>query len=201
MIRNAGDRRPARYGKGMVEIVDFAPHAPVPAEIIEEYRGRVPAELVEVWETYGYGTFAEGFIRIIDPKLYETEVGDCIGKTQGDGISIPIMVTGLGDLITWEPSVGVIGIFYRLNDTGGLGSMKAVFNLLRLGGVKELAFSYKWDVFPKAVAAHGPLEFDQSFIYVPLLSMGGSRKIANLHKRDTIASIQVAVELQGLIEH
>ena len=84
----------------MVEIADFVPHAPVPAEIIEEYRGRVPDELIEVWEQYGYGTFGEGFLRVIDPKLYEAEVGDCIGKTQGDGIAIPIMVTGFGDLIT-----------------------------------------------------------------------------------------------------
>ena len=85
----------------MVEIADFVPHAPVPAEIVEEYRGRVPDELIEVWENYGYGTFAEGFLRIIDPKLYEAEVGDCIGKTQGDGIAIPIMVTGLDEVMDW----------------------------------------------------------------------------------------------------
>ncbi|WP_431803690.1 T6SS immunity protein Tdi1 domain-containing protein [Microbacterium sp. bgisy203] len=186
----------------MVEILDFVPHAPVPAEIIEEYRGRVPAELVEVWETYGYGTFAEGFLRIIDPKLYEAEVGDCIGKTQGDGVSIPIMTTGLGDLICWEPSLnGVVGIFYRYGSARGLGSMRSFFTLIRLDGVERLSDAFKWDMFPKAVEAHGPLAFDESFVYVPLLSLGGAEKVENLHKRDTIASIQVAVDLQGLIEH
>ncbi len=185
----------------MAEIADFVPHAPVPREIVDEYRGRVPDELIEVWETYGYGTFGEGFLRIIDPNLYEAEVGDCIGKTQGDGIAIPVMTTGLGDLITWEPSVGVIGILYREMRTVGLGSMDAFLTLTYLDGAEHLSDTLNWDIFPEAVAVHGELPYDQSFIFVPLLSMGGEAKVENLHKRDTIASIQVAVDLQGIIGH
>ena len=185
----------------MVEIADFVPHASVPREIVDEYRGRVPDELIEVWENYGYGTFGEGFLRIIDPKLYEAEVGDCIGKTQGDGIAIPVMTTGLGDLITWEPSAGVIGILYREIRTVGLGSMDAFLTLTYLDGAEHLSDTLNWDIFPEAVAAHGELPYDQSFIFVPLLSMGGEAKVENLHKRDTIASIQVAVDLQGIIGH
>lgn len=188
--------------EAMVDISDFAAHAPVPPEIVEEYRGRVPDELVEIWEKYGYGTFAHGFLRIIDPKLYEEKVGDCIGKTQGDGIAVPIMVTGLGDLITWEPSVGVIGILYREGRTVGLNTTLGKFLfLVKLDGPEELSDSLHWDLFPEAVAAHGELAFDESFIFVPLLSLGGAAKVENLHKRETIASIQVAVELQGVIEH
>ncbi len=183
----------------MVEIADFVPHAPVPREIVDEYRGRVPDELIEVWETYGYGTFGEGFLRIIDPNLYEAEVGDCIGKTQGDGIAIPVMTTGLGDLITWEPSVGFIAIMYRLGDTQALG--RTFEGLILFLEDEILLEDLKAEIFPEAVAAHGELPYDQSFIFVPLLSMGGEAKVENLHKRDTIASIQVAVDLQGIIGH
>lgn len=184
----------------MVEIADFVPHAPVPADIIEEYRGRVPDELIEVWEKYGYGTFGEGFLRIIDPKLYEAEVGDCIGKTQGDGIAIPIMVTGLGDLITWEPSrPGITAILFRLGNTKGLGSRFR--SLLRRVEDEFILDDLKAAIFPEAVATHGELPYDQSFIFVPLLSLGGAAKVENLHKRNTIAAIQVAVDLQGVIGH
>lgn len=183
----------------MVEIADFVPHAPVPREIVDEYRGRVPDELIEVWENYGYGTFGEGFLRIIDPKLYEAEVGDCIGKTQGDGIAIPVMTTGLGDLITWEPSAGFIAIMYRLGDTQALG--RTFEGLILFLEDEILLEDLKAEIFPEAVAAHGELPYDQSFIFVPLLSMGGKAKVDNLHKRDTIASIQVAVDLQGIIGH
>ncbi|TDC61375.1 DUF1851 domain-containing protein [Micromonospora sp. KC207] len=186
----------------MIEVADFVPHAPVEPEVIEEYRGRVPDDLVEIWERYGYGTFAEGFLRVINPKVYEDEVGDCIGKTQGDGIAIPIMVTGLGDLITWEPSAGVIGILYRLGRTVGLNTTLHNFLfMVDLDGPEELSDNLHWDIFPKAVAAHGELPYDESFIFVPLLSMGGQAKVENLHKRKTIAAIQVAVDLQGVIGH
>lgn len=186
----------------MVEIADFVSHAPVEPEIISEYRGRVPDELVELWEQYGYGTFGEGFLRVINPKLYEAEVGGCIGKTQGDGIAIPIMVTGLGDLITWEPSVGVIGILYREGRTVGLGSKMATFlGLLRLTGASYLSRTLAWDIFPGAIAAHGELPYDQSLIFVPLLSLGGEAKVENLHKRETLSAIQMMVEFQGVIGH
>lgn len=186
----------------MVEIADFVPHAPVDPALIEEYRGRVPDELVEIWEQYGYGTFGEGFLRVINPKLYEEQIGDCIGKAQGDGIAIPIMVTGLGDLITWEPSLGVVGILYRDEDIVGLGSKLSTFlTLTRVQGARHLSRKFSWDVFPKAVAAHGELSFDESFIFVPLRSLGGPSKVENLHKRDTLAAIQMMVEFQGVVGH
>lgn len=186
----------------MVKISDFVLHAPVPAEIVEEYRGRVPDELVEVWERYGYGTLGHGFLRTVDPKLYEEKLGDCIGKTQGDGIAIPIMVTGLGDLITWEPSTGVVGILYREGRTVGLNSTVDNFLfMVDLDGPDELSDTLHWDIFPEAVATHGDLPYGQSFIFTPLLSMGGEAKVENLHLRETIASIQVAVDLQGVIGH
>jgi hypothetical protein len=186
----------------MVEISDFVAHSPVPGEIVEEYRGRVSDELVEVWERYGYGTFGHGFLRIVDPKLYEEEVGDCIGKTQGDGIAIPIMVTGLGDLITWEPSVGVVGILYREGRTVGLNtSVDNFLFMVDLDGPDELSDTLHWDLFPEAVATHGDLPYEQSFVAVPLLSPGGTVTVENLHKRETVASIQVAVELHGVIGH
>lgn len=186
----------------MVEIADFVSHGPVEAEVIAEFRGRVPDDLVEIWEQYGYGTFAAGFLRVINPKVYEAEIGDCIGKTQGDGIAIPIMVTGLGDLITWEPSVGVIAIQYRLGNTRGLGTkLRTFLTLTILDGAEHLSRTLNWDIFPEAVAAHGDLSYDESFIFVPLLSLGGSAKVENLRKRETLTAIQMMVEFQGVIGH
>lgn len=183
----------------MVEITDFVAHAPVPSHIIEEYRGRVPDDLVEAWQTYGYGTFGAGLVRFIDPKQYQEQVGDCIGKTQGDRIAIPVMVTGLGDLICWEPSVGFVAILYRWQTTVGLGSRFSGF--VRRVGNGMMVESLRAEIFPEAVAAHGELPYDQSFIFVPLLSLGGAAKVENLRKRETIAAIQVAVDMQGVIGH
>jgi hypothetical protein len=186
----------------MVEIVDFIPHAPVEQEIIEAYRGRVPDDMISVWQDYGYGTFGEGFVRIINPRDYEDGVGDCIGRVVGGTESIPLMVTGLADLIVWEPGAGLTGITYRVEDTRGLGSSVSTFlNLTRAGGAKHLERVLDWSAFPAAVAAQGAPAFDESFVYVPLLSLGGDPSPQNLKPRKTIEAIRMMVELQGLVEH
>ena len=186
----------------MIELPDFVAHGPVGREVVEAYRDRVPADVIELWETYGYGSFASGFLRVIDPAVYEPELADCIGKTQGDGISIPIMVTGLADLITWEPSVGVVALKYREGRAAGLSqTLTSFLELLKLAPNAVLSRSLNWDIFPQAVEAHGQLPYDQSFTFVPLRSLGGPEKVGNLKKRETIAAIQVMVECQGVIGH
>ena len=186
----------------MVDIADFVPHAPVEPEVIEAYRDRVPAEIVEIWEQYGYGTFGDGFLRVINPALYEAELGDRIGKTQGDGVAVPIVVTGLGDLLTWEPSLGgIVALLFREGRGLGLGKARTLLGSLRLDGAEYLSEELSWDLFPEAVAAHGALPFDESFIFVPLLSLGGPAKVENLHKRQTLTAIQLMVDMQGVIGH
>ncbi|TDE91482.1 DUF1851 domain-containing protein [Occultella glacieicola] len=186
----------------MIEITDFVPHGPVEPGVIEAYRGRVPDDVIDLWETYGYGTFASGFLRVINPAVYETELAECIGKTQGDGIAIPIMVTGLADLITWEPSVGFVGIKYREGRVAGLNSeLNGFLEMLKIAGTFYLSRTLNWGIFPRAVEAHGELPYDQSFTFVPLRSLGGPEKVENLKKRETIAAIQVMVEIQGVVGH
>lgn len=68
-------------------------------------------------------------------------------------------------------------------------------------GAKHLQRVLDWDMFPKAVEAHGQLSFDESFVNVPLLSLGGPKRVENLQPRKTIEAIRMMVEFQGLIEH
>lgn len=185
----------------MIEINDFVTHAAVEHQVIEAYRGRVPDDLIEIWEKYGYGSFAGGFLRVINPAEYEAEVGHCIGKTQGDGIAIPVMVTGLGDLITWEPSINngaLVCLQFRLDALKGLGRVQSLVTFANRG---MLLPQQSAEIFPEAVAAKGELPFGESFVFVPLLSLGGKATVENLQKRESKAAIQVAVEFQGVIEH
>lgn len=186
----------------MVDIADFVPHAPVEPDVIEAYRDRVPQEIVEIWEQYGYGTFGEGFLRVINPALYETELGERIGKTQGDGVAIPVLVTGLGDLITWEPSLdSLVALLFRENRVTGLGKARTFLSLTRMDGAEHLSDTLDWDAFPAAVALQGPPAFEDSLIYVPLPSLGGSGAVDTLQKRQTLTAIQLMVDLQGPLGH
>jgi len=186
----------------LMPLTDFVQHAPVEPEVIEAYRGRVPDEMIELWETYGYGSFAEGYIRVIDPREYEAGVGDLLGKTTGRRLSIPLFVTGFADIIAWEEPDMLIEIRFRSGETRGVGSkISTMTDIIALDGVEELDDNFDWKLFPEAVAAHGPLAHDESFGFVPYLSLGGPKRVENLHPRKTIEAIAVMVEFQGPIEH
>ena len=77
----------------------FTRVAAMPQEVIEKYRDQVPAELVQIWEEDGLGTFLDGYLKVINPDEYL----DLVQETyfRGD-ISIPIFTTAFGDIIVCE---------------------------------------------------------------------------------------------------
>ncbi|MEV8024311.1 T6SS immunity protein Tdi1 domain-containing protein [Microbacterium sp. NPDC080220] len=68
-------------------------------------------------------------------------------------------------------------------------------------GTKHLTERLQWDLYDEAVAMHGALGFDESFIFVPLPSLGGPGTVDTLQKRPTLSAIHVMVDLQGPIGH
>lgn len=51
-------------------ISDFVKVADMPKEVIENYKDKVPVELVEIWENQGLGTFLNGYLKVINPEDY-----------------------------------------------------------------------------------------------------------------------------------
>lgn len=49
---------------------DFEFYSKVPDEIIMEYKEKFPAQFIEIWKNYGFGTFLNVFLRIINPNDY-----------------------------------------------------------------------------------------------------------------------------------
>lgn len=153
------------------------------------------------------GPSARGFFRIVDPDLYLAEIGDSIDRCADDDTplpSTPITVTALADLICWEPGpVGTSMMLYRNQAATGLGTdVETMFVILNDDGMAKYGSrDLDWDMHPHAVEAHGPVAYEESFTYVPLLSLGGEKSVENLHKRDTIAAIRTMIEFQGTIQH
>lgn len=187
----------------MREFTDFHQQAPMPEATVAAYRGRVPDALLELWQRYGTGSCVADYVRIIDPALYEPALADCTGRTVGSSSeSIPVAVSGLGDLVVWEPGSGFTMLKFRDHAVRGMGTkVSTVFGLLALDGTEELDDHWDWQLFPAAVEAHGPLAFDESFIFVPLPSLGGARRAENLAPRPTIEAIRMMVDVQGTIGH
>src|SRR4028119_2363024 len=73
-------------------------------ELIAQYRDLVPGELVEVWEQYGFGTFCDGYLKIVNPDDYTDLLADTYQLTSTATPTRPVVLfaTAMGDLLVWE---------------------------------------------------------------------------------------------------
>ena len=74
------------------------------AETLEQFQGKVPAELLNFWQEYGFGNYGEGLLKIIDPTDYIDMLTLWLGEQEG---CLPILMTGFGTLF----------IYRKLSDT------------------------------------------------------------------------------------
>lgn len=186
----------------MIEITDFEKHADMPAATIDRFKGQVPDDLIDIWERYGVGSFGGGFFRLIDPVVYLDLLGEeRLGRANGP--SVPIFATGLADLVCYEEGERNLGVLlFRDQLLTGAGSVRAFFVNLNYDGPEKFATTFfHGEVFFRAVELHGELPYEESFTYVPLLSLGGDASPRGLQKRETIAAIRVLIEFQGPLAH
>ncbi|SFS10685.1 hypothetical protein SAMN04487783_1446 [Agrococcus baldri] len=186
----------------MLEIPDFVPHAPVEAATIDAYEGLVPEEIVELWQRYGYGSFGEGFVRLIDPHAYEARVGNLLGKMIGEGAAVPIMVTALADVVLWEPDRGVAGLLLRQRRAVGLGSRpRTLVQLTAKHGAAHLARAFDWAPYPDAVTRFGVPAYDEVLAHLPGHADEAAPTLEALELHSALAAIEALLDRQGPILH
>jgi hypothetical protein len=175
---------------------DFVSEKLVSQEEITVYKDKLPEELLNVWRSLGFGTFMNGYLKIIDPKTYQQILEDSyfMGK-----VSIPMMVTGFGDIIAWEENKYIGLVKYR----------KGQFDIISCGF--EYFFNYLLDEefindffnikqYEEALAKYGELKFDECFGYVPLLGLGGYEDVNHLQKVKIKEHIEIITQFMGKME-
>lgn len=176
-------------------IEGFQSCAVAPEEIIQKYTKALPKALIEIWKNQGFGTIMDGYIKIINPDEYNEVFKDSYYRSD---IAIPIAVTAFGDIITWEKNkyVGIVQYRYGKSDVMIIG-----FDLF-LMLLKDSSFTKKFfniEMYKKAVALYGNLNFDECFGFVPILVMGGSEKAESLKIVKAKEHIALINELAGSI--
>ena len=94
----------------------------VDSKIINKYKDVIPAELISVWENYGFGSLLDGYLKIVNPDEYQEIVDMSYFRAN---VSIPIFVTAFGDIINWEENRYVRMVKYK---NGTLQGMAAGFD-------------------------------------------------------------------------
>lgn len=174
---------------------DFSFCDKVDDKCIKEYTNRIPKELVEIWNNFGFGSFMDGYLKIINPDEYYEVFKDSYFRSD---ISIPIFATAFGDIITWEKNRYVGIVQYRYGDYEIMISNFDLFlKLLNDEGFIERFFSI--NLYQEAVEKYGDLKFDECFGFVPILAMGGCEKVEFIKKVKMKEHIALINELAGSV--
>lgn len=173
---------------------DFELYSKVPEETIKKYSGKIPEQFIEIWKNYGFGSFLNGFLKLINPDDYS----DFVKKSYFEKNCIPLLITALGDIIVWEENAYFFIIQYRYNNFSALARGYRVFAKL----LEETGYFYEkanLKNIKEALNMLGTVSYDESYGYVPLLSLGGAEKPENLQKVKLREHLELMYQVQGSI--
>lgn len=164
-------------------------------ELLQKYKIKVPDELIKIWEDYGLGSSMEGYLKVINPENYQ----ELLNETYFRGnISIPILATAFGDIVTLEEGQYIGMVKYKNGNFVMLAkSFKRFMQNLEDDYFLEKYFQIAQ--YTEAVNKLGKLELDECFGYVPLLGVGGSEKVDNLKKVKIREHIELITQMVGKV--
>lgn len=170
---------------------DFIKKDEVSEILIEKYKSILPERIIELWKNYGFGTFMNGYLKVINPDDYTTLLE--YSYFEGNA-SVPIFATAFGDIITWERNEYVGIVIYRYGDFDIISHGFEFF--YEIISDKEISEEYiHMNEYKKALKMHGSLQYDECFGYFPLLIMGGKETPENLKKVKIREHIALITEL------
>ncbi len=174
---------------------DFILQEKASINLIEEYKDNVPAQVVEVWEKFGFGSIHNGYLRVIKPNDFIQLLKDTYKRYK---LAIPLFTTAMGDILVWEDNY-LLSLNYRKHEVNVVAKNFKFF----FGDIFDdyyLCNALDWSPYPDAIKKYGTPAFDECFGYVPLLGLGGVEKVENLKKVKLIEHIYLITEVRGIME-
>lgn len=174
-------------------IDDFNYYESVTDGLIDKYFNVLPNSLIEIWRNQGLGTFMNGYLKVINPDEFENVFNASYFRSD---VSIPVLITAFGDIITWEKNkyVGIVRYRYGKSDIM-ISNFDLFLRLLKDDTFVKEYFNIKQ--YNEAVKAYGKLDYDECFGYVPLLGLGGKETVKNLKKVKVREHIELICEMVG----
>lgn len=176
-------------------INDFIIEKEFDSDIISKYTDRVSDEIIDMWDNYGLGSFCNGYFRIINPDEYVELVGETYFRGK---CAVPLFVTAFGDIITWEENAYLGMINYKSVDFNIIvKSFPLFFKFLDEKYFTDKYFDF--DLYENAKSTLGELSIDESYGFVPILPLGGSKDVEHLDIVKTREHIELITQLAGKI--
>jgi hypothetical protein len=173
---------------------DFKLHKAADSAIIEKYENILHKDIINIWKEYGFGSFAKGFLKTINPDEYQELLNETYICNKP---IIPIMTTGLGDIILSkkEVEIGAMKIFdidivqYRYGGDGGICS--AQYLLENLADSNTYKHDLEWDDFLRAVKKYNITpEYDECYGYTPF-KFNREEKYGHLENMGMVKNLKI----------
>jgi hypothetical protein len=179
--------------------------------VIKKYTNILPHALINIWKEYGFGSFAKGFLKTINPDEFQELLNETYIKNSNP---IPILATALGDIMTYD--VAYFGkekekchcintVHYKDGDDCLVSPVLSLDDddffseeLTDSNHYKNILF---WGPYLEAVKVYGIIpEYDECYGYVPLLGLGGNATVNNLQIVKIKEHIMLIKEMVGAIQ-
>ena len=186
---------------------DFEKLNDVSPETIKKYEDLLPPEWLEFWKEYGYGSFMNGYFRVIAPEEYEDFFRESVLKLRNEE-AFPVMITAFGDVIAFISTIkngerqwSLECAYYRyMRSAFFLPSVQYFFEGLCNPEVYGIDEEFTFIKYSEAVDTLGKIKYDQCFGYDPILTKRGKEKLNDLRIVDTKEYLKAVFEQNGRIE-
>lgn len=165
--------------------------------MIKVFEKLVPHNLIHFWQEYGFGNYANGFVKVINPLEYMDSLYQWLGKK--DTSRIPVLISAFGDIFYYRKfdddneDVSVLSIHYRNIDVC-VWSLTDFFNsyIIDNNVVNNIL---RKRLFDEAVSKKGCLENNEIYYFVPALIAGGKEDIQFIDKGDAVTHQSILFQM------
>ena len=167
-------------------------------DIVGKYTGKLPVPLIQFWNAYGFGTFMNGYLKIVNPSEYQSIFDEAYNNKDKE---IVFAVTALGDFLTWTGDA-IRAVYFKNGADSIIESgddMEWFFDmdLADEGFLRDNLNDGNYLAAKEKLSEPG---YDECFGYAPLLGLGGPEKMEHLQKVNIKEHILLIAQSLGKIE-
>jgi hypothetical protein len=163
-------------------------HQPVPPSALEDYKDKLPNQLLTYWQDHGWCGYGGGLFWMVNPKEYEDVVAYWLSGTDFETRDTYHLIarSAFGELYLWGEETGSVLTItaYASRYIDGAYSSTDEERDAKIQGLLMwvLTEGIDLDLFEAARETLGTLAPDEMYGFVPALMLGGPAKLANLQR-------------------
>lgn len=195
-------------------IEEFGPPAdgePVPAEVREAYRGRVPQSMLDFWEEYGAGTWLDGRFQLVRPDRYQSLVNMILAGDPDFPAESSVLIGygAFGKLLIWNNKNYALSInlVHKYAYTDHISPKHPVLAADRslptdLSGVDSGNDFFEHGtvkpLFDRALKKCGKLSYGECYGFFPAVGLGGLGVLDEVRKVRAAEHFAIIAQLEPI---